>query len=980
MAEEKVDVALLNNANEYVEVYKLSQALQMIMAEPARYGATGPDLKVEKFIEIIMNNYNNKALHLHSVYRSKPSEETLRKALAAARNLTLKKPGKSMEAVKEISDHPEILTNSYTTFKQDQDERLDSSVENVADLKAELKEQKKANAKQKRKLGWGIFGKIATAVVGAAVGASYLTSVFTLAGGFVGMASISTMPFMLLGAAGGALLYWAGKKALGTIWKALSESNDAARQVLKGDENVKGSNKALKKAKQLEKQNVKALNRMRANMNACAPENAEAYADFEKFVNNTLVKPEKNDSIKIENAVREEASKEETKDAIFIKVKDKKDKDKKDKDGPEADVDENSNSASGTGERQKGSVVLETDGQGERTSTDEDKDKNGRTAVIEPLTIPPVYTDVFEAQKNVDMDKKAELENNLVDIIYKDLGLTHPNVRLQEAHDMVRRDVDAYNQGKDDKNRKKVEFLVDPKSRVPMSNLVNNPVLTEQEIAQKRAIESAARNVVSMFDKERAPYAEEVKDAIKGCSAELMGKELDVDAVFGSYKRAIEKIRTNDLRWKTVFSNQDSLKDQLTKVIGEQAENADEIYSELLKGAAIACVQGENKNAILDSKQIESVKQIIDYYSYTNETDEAPELPMGVSPISVQTAMSGVIKRQQEAVAARERAQQEMKEYMSVKFDGNKRSVDGMIIAAIDEIAKDDNGKKLLIDSGASKDSLNKTERDIKSNGSDDVFKSKNEDLVKKLNEYFTGKTRDMLGTKPEMLIYDNSFNGHDLSELEQQIMATAKKQVDREIEQREAEEERRRQEKEDKRTAKANAKAERKAEEARKAKELEDARLEEKRVRAETEAAHKKILEEDINAINELLEKHEDSRAKRIKAAKSKLNDGRGLSEETNRIYNEHRQAIVDENKKKDPHGRAKISDANIIVDALKRTRSSLSEMTQEDQSKVRNITKADIERENDRNFLKELLDMITGKNKKTQDAKDNAAEMERE
>ena len=978
MAEEKVDVALLNNANEYVEVYKLSQALQMIMAEPARYGATGPDLKVEKFIEIIMNNYNNKALHLHSVYRSKPSEETLRKALAAARNLTLKKPGKSMEAVKEISDHPEILTNSYTTFKQDQDERLDSSVENVADLKAELKEQKKANAKQKRKLGWGIFGKIATAVVGAAVGASYLTSVFTLAGGFVGMASISTMPFMLLGAAGGALLYWAGKKALGTIWKALSESNDAARQVLKGDENVKGSNKALKKAKQLEKQNVKALNRMRANMNACAPENAEAYADFEKFVNNTLVKPEKNDSIKIENAVREEASKEETKDAIFIKVKDKKDKDKKDKAGPEADVDENSNSASGTGERQKGSVVLETDGQGERTSTDE--------KFVAELK----YTDVYDAQKKLKEnssgvegalqdDDKAELENRLVDIMYENLGLTHHNVLLRQA-------------------TKGMETKVDIKTGLPIANSVNTPILTDKQIAQKRAIEAAARNVVSMFDGNRAPTQEEVKDAIKGCSAELMGKELDMDVVCSKYKNRIAEVRRNAPKWEDVYQDQIELGIHLVNSAGTRetivdSNNKDfslepnelKIYTTLVKAAAKECVT-ENAD-IAERTRGAIARQVERYFTLENETNKAPKLPNGITVEDVKNAMTKVVKRQQEAVAARERAQQEMKEYMSVKFDGNKRSVDGMIIAAIDEIAKDDDGKKLLIDSGASNDSLNKTERDIKSNGSDDVFKSKNEDLVKKLNEYFTGKTRDMFGAKPEMLIYDNSFKGHDLSELEQQILAAAKKQVDavktqaeKEKADRKAEEERRRQEKEDKRTAKKNEKAERKAEAARKAKELEDARLEEKRVRAETEAAHKKILEEDINAINELLEKHEDSRAKRIKAAKSKLNDGRGLSEETNRIYNEHRQAIVDENKKKDPHGRAKISDANIIVEALKRTRGSLSEMTQEDQSKVRNITKADIERENDRNFLKELLDMITGKNKKTQDAKDNAAEMERE
>ena len=924
MAEEKVDVALLNNANEYVEVYKISRALKMIMDEPARYGVTGTDLKVEQFIEIIMNNYDNKALHLHSVYRSKPSEDTLRKALAAARNLTLKKPGKSMEAVQEISDHPEILTNSYATFKQDQDERLDSSVENVADLKAELKEQKKANAKQKRKLGWGIFGKIATAVVGAAVGASYLTSVFTLAGGFVGMASISTMPFMLLGAAGGALLYWAGKKALGTIWKALSESNDAARQVLKGDENVKGSNKALKKAKQLEKQNVKALNRMRANMNACAPENAEAYVDFEKFVNNTLVRPEIEDAIKINNAIIKEDGQsltdEKGNDAILIKGNGEKGKT-----GPGTGVNANNQ----RGDEEKGVDV----------------DERGLGGVVIP------------EHKKPEEDKFTRIAKNVKNATEEELNQGRKYLEQLEKEEQIKKDAERARLNAEEERRHKEDL-----------------------------------------NKKQAAYS--------------------------------------GLLWENVYNDQIEMETNFVNSVGTRAGQVDsndknfsldpievDIYQALLKKAAEECI--DSNVSVSAANKAAVAEQVVNYYLSTNEAGDIPELPDGVTAEEVKKSMDGVVKRQQEAVAARENAQKDMQQFRQVKFDGNKRSVDDMIVAAIDEIAATDEGKKLLIASGAAKTSINLTERAASEY---DSLLTRNFSLIGKLNEYFTGKTRDMLGTKPEMLIYDNSFGGYDLTELEEQIVATAKKQVEREMADREAAAAAKEAEAAAKKQAKIDKKFERisenvanasdrdiergleylEREEAKEAKRIErsDARaerfaekeqekhrkeetkvykglfdeaiaLEEERVRAETEAAHKNLLIEDLEKLESLdLSKLGEQQAKRIRAAKSKLE----LSPESHRIYNEHRQAIVDENKKKDPNGRAKISDADIMVDALGRTINSLSEMTQEDESKVRKMTRADIERESDRSFLKELWDMITGKNKKKQAGSEISEEMERE
>ena len=618
MAEEKIDVSLLNNANEYVEVFKISRALKTILADKAKFGlADSSLLTASKFVEIVMENYQVLG------YSAKPTMDSLKQAMASARNLTLRKTGESLKAVKDISENEDILVKSYAAFKQGQEEKLAADAENLKDLKAELKEQRKLNAKQKRKLGWGIFGKIVTAAVAAVVGASYVTSVFSLAGGFVGMASISTMPFLLLGAAGGAILYAAGKRAVRAIWGALTASIDAARKVLGGDENVKGSNRALSKAKKLAKQNMKALNYMKANINSRAPENANALVELENLLGKRAVNNELQDAIVIGKDKGEQIVKQETEQVDAITLDPKKEKTSETTVAPavttvtEKQLKDQLNSDT--------KVVLEHEGD---AKVNKKITEVHAAPIIEEVPEELIYADVHAAQQKVRSDKKDELENGLVDIIYENLGLTNPYVLLAEA-----------NKGK--------ETLVDAKSGIPMSAEVNAPVLTEEQVEQKRAIEKAARNVVQMFGRDRAPTEKEVKEALQSCSKDVTGKELNVDAVFNKYKAHASSVKENEAGWETVFADQEALKDPLEDVVEDQAYLIEEVYPAMVEKAAKDCIA--SRQDLSKEQKAVVVEQVSEYYTTSHGTGEAPKLPEGVTSAAMKSAMDAAIKKQHKA-------------------------------------------------------------------------------------------------------------------------------------------------------------------------------------------------------------------------------------------------------------------------------------------------------------------------------------------
>ena len=273
------DVALFSNMDMYLELHKLVKAYSIIYGNAVRFvGAdkvVGGKVSVtdEEFIAVIQDNY------LELGYTSKPTKEEIIKALQNSTKLTGEADWSN--SLKLLASNPKIITTSYQKFKEQDTANVKTSQENIKSAEKVVKDNKKENAKQKRRRGWARLGKVATVAVTTALAGGYLFGAFSLAGGLAGLASISTMPFATLAIFGGVLVYKVGKSIVNKIWSKLNKAIDKANAVIKNDESVLGSNLSLKKAKELLKQNTKAFNMVNSKHHAYSAQNVVAFNELE---------------------------------------------------------------------------------------------------------------------------------------------------------------------------------------------------------------------------------------------------------------------------------------------------------------------------------------------------------------------------------------------------------------------------------------------------------------------------------------------------------------------------------------------------------------------------------------------------------------------------------------------------------------------------------------------------------------------------
>lgn len=284
MAEEtketKVEVPLFSNLDAYLELYKLVEAYKRVDGHGLDYGVSPSkivdgELQItdEEFVELIQDNY------LRLGYTSMPKTEEILQALSNAVKLSGAKDFGT--ALKLLKDNPSLVKSSYKKFKEHDEENLEASAKNLTESKDSLKANKKENRKHKRRRFWASVGKVGTVLGTAALAGGFLFGIFSLAGGWAGLASISTMPFLTLSVVAGYIAYHAVKAVVSRIWKGLTNVINKANEVIKGKEDVLGSNKSLKNARQLAKQNSKALNLIRSRQNAHSVQNYAAYNALE---------------------------------------------------------------------------------------------------------------------------------------------------------------------------------------------------------------------------------------------------------------------------------------------------------------------------------------------------------------------------------------------------------------------------------------------------------------------------------------------------------------------------------------------------------------------------------------------------------------------------------------------------------------------------------------------------------------------------
>ena len=266
------EVKLLKSANEYAQVLQVINAYNIIMANPGKFGLSG---KI-KFIEVIQENYAELG------FANKPTTESLQNALKNLGELTGLEREQWVESVEKLKDK-KTLQKSYAEYKKKVGSTIESETAAYGDAEQEFKLNRKLNRKAKNKRNWGIVGKVAV-VAGCVAGAgTFLGGLLGLAGGLTGLATVASLPILTLGFIGGSMLFGPIKSLVKKMWEGLTKSINKAKEIINGDESVKGSNKARKKAKQLMKEHAKGLNRALVRENAYSPEYQREYAELESL-------------------------------------------------------------------------------------------------------------------------------------------------------------------------------------------------------------------------------------------------------------------------------------------------------------------------------------------------------------------------------------------------------------------------------------------------------------------------------------------------------------------------------------------------------------------------------------------------------------------------------------------------------------------------------------------------------------------------
>ena len=236
------NVRTLKSINSYLALYNFISAMKVVEGNLRSYFTVGNVTK-DELANTIINHYAELG------YSYQPTKEELAQCMANAEFLTGSNNVLNASAMLSINNHAKFA-ESYNEFvnRENQDRVNKQKVYN--EEQKSYNEIYSTNKQTVRKKRNSQFGK--AAVVGSALGLSfgYLYSLYTLVGGWVGLASVGSMPILFLGIVGGVVLYNVGKAITKRLLKGLNKSIDKANELLKGDENVMGSNKSLQQSRE----------------------------------------------------------------------------------------------------------------------------------------------------------------------------------------------------------------------------------------------------------------------------------------------------------------------------------------------------------------------------------------------------------------------------------------------------------------------------------------------------------------------------------------------------------------------------------------------------------------------------------------------------------------------------------------------------------------------------------------------------------
>lgn len=268
---------ILKSADDYAGVLKFIKAYTIALNDNLIKGDGYGNVSNATIFKVIQDNY------LLMGYSEKPSDNELADAWTNCAAI-VGKDGKT--SVTELKNKPSIIKEEYAKFKLQKNESANVAAKNISDAHSSYKENRKENRKAKRSrnaglLGMGVIGTLTLGGVGA-----YAYGIVSAVGGLASLLTVPTLGITTLACVGAYVGYKIYKATVSKLWKKIKEKVSKARELLKGDENVKGSKKALKKARELEKQNRKELNKL--NQMSWAPQNNNAIKELEEGMANEL--------------------------------------------------------------------------------------------------------------------------------------------------------------------------------------------------------------------------------------------------------------------------------------------------------------------------------------------------------------------------------------------------------------------------------------------------------------------------------------------------------------------------------------------------------------------------------------------------------------------------------------------------------------------------------------------------------------------